>query len=140
VYIAWAERNRPAAVRIPQYKPSNEVAARMEIRFPDPTCNPYLAFSVMLSAGLDGVENKTQVPDPVTMDLYELSAVEREESGIASLPHHLYDAVQVAEHSPFLKVALGDHVHEKLVERNLAEIDKFRLHVWGFDLQEHLKL
>jgi glutamine synthetase len=140
VYIAWAERNRSAAVRIPQYKPGNEVATRMELRFPDPTCNPYLAFSVMLSAGLDGVDNKTPVPDPVTMDLYELTAVEREELDIPSLPHDLYEAVQVAEHSKFLKEALGAHVHEKLIETKLGEIDKFRLHVSHFDLQEHLKL
>ena len=89
---------------------------------------------------MDGVENKTQVPDPMTMDLYELTAVEREGAGIASLPHDLYEAVQVAEDSPFLKEALGDHVHEKLIETKLAEIDKFRLHVSHFDLQEHLKL
>ena len=140
VYIAWAERNRSAAVRIPQYKPGNEVATRMELRFPDPTCNPYLAFSVMLSAGLDGVENKIPVPDPVSMDLYELTALEREELDIPSLPHDLHEAVQVAEQSKFLKEALGAHVHEKLIETKLSEIDKFRLHVSPFDLQEHLRL
>jgi glutamine synthetase len=140
VYIAWAERNRSAAVRIPQYKPGNEVATRMELRFPDPTCNPYLAFSVMLSAGLDGVENKTAVPEPVTMDLYDLTPDELDDLGIASLPHDLSEAVHVARHSDFLKKALGDHVHEKLIETKLAEADKFRLHVSHFDLQEHLKL
>ncbi len=87
----------------------------MELRFPDPTCNPYLAFSVMLSAGLDGVDKKAPVPDPVSKDLYELTPVEREELDIASLPHDLYEAVQVAEHSEFLKDALGTHVHEKLM-------------------------
>ncbi len=140
VYIAWAERNRSAAVRIPQYKPGNEVATRMELRFPDPTCNPYLAFSVMLSAGLDGVDNETPIPDPVSMDLYELTAVEREELDIPSMPHDLYEAVHVAEHSEFLKEALGVHVHEKLIETKLTEIDKFRLHISHFDLQEHLRL
>ena len=112
----------------------------MELRFPDPTCNPYLAFSVMLSAGLDGVENKTPVPDPVSMDLYELTALEREELDIPSLPHDLHEAVQVAEHSKFLKEALGAHVHEKLIETKLSEIDKFSLHISQFDLQEHLRL
>ena len=140
VYIAWAEKNRSAAVRIPQYKPGNEVATRMELRFPDATCNPYLAFSVMLSAGLDGVENKTPVPDPMTMDLYELTAVEREELDIPSLPHDLFEAVRVAEHSDFLRSALGAHVHDKLIETKLSEVDKFRLHVSDFDLREHLKL
>ena len=140
VYIAWAERNRSAAVRIPLYKPGKEVATRMELRFPDPTCNPYLAFSVMLSAGLDGLEKKTPIPEPMSMDLYKLTTIEREELDITALPHDLFEAVQVAEHSEFLKTALGDDVHKKLVETKLVEADKFRLHVSEMDLREHLKL
>ena len=112
----------------------------MEIRFPDPTCNPYLAFSVMLSAGLHGLENKTEAPDPVTIDLYHLTPMEREEMGLASLPHDLFEAVHVAAKSEFLKEALGAGVHQKLIETKLVEADKFRLHVSEFDLQEHLKL
>ncbi len=140
VYIAWAERNRSAAVRIPLYKPGKEVATRMELRFPDATCNPYLAFSVMLSAGLDGLDRKLECPDPMTMDLYKLTTVEREEMNITALPHDLFEAVHVAEHSEFLKAALGDDVHRKLVETKLVEADKFRLHVSEMDLREHLLL
>ena len=140
VYIAWAERNRSAAVRIPQYKPGKEVATRMELRFPDPTCNPYLAFSVMLSAGLHGVDNATPCPDPMTQDLYSLTPMQREEMGIASLPHDLFEAVRVAEDSTLLKEALGQEVHHKLIETKLSETDKFRLHVSNFDLKEHLLL
>ena len=109
------------------------------VSLPDP-CNPYLAFSVMLSAGLDGVDNKTPVPDPVSMDLYDLTRVELEEMDIASLPHDLFEAIHVAGRSEFLKNALGADVHKKLIETKLAEADKFRLHVSHFDLQEHLKL
>ena len=140
VYIAWAERNRSAAVRIPVYKPGNEVATRMELRYPDPTCNPYLAFSVMLSAGLDGVDNKTPVPEPVSMDLYDLTPVELEEMDIASLPHDLFEAIHVAGRSEFLKNALGADVHKKLIETKFVEADKFRHHISEMDLREHLKL
>ena len=140
VYIAWAERNRSAAVRIPLYKPGNEVATRMELRFPDATCNPYLAFSVMLSAGLDGLTRKTPCPEPMTMDLYQLTTVEREEMNISALPHDLFEAVHVAERSEFLKEALGEDVHRKLVATKLVEADKFRLYVSPMDLDEHLML
>ncbi len=140
VYIAWAERNRSALVRIPVYKPGKEVATRIELRFPDPTCNPYLAFSAMLSAGLDGLDNKTECPEPMAIDLYELTTIERERMGIAALPHDLFEAVRVAEKSEFLRSALGEDVHKKLVETKLVEADKFRLHVSDMDLQEHLKL
>ena len=140
VYIAWAERNRSALVRIPLYKPGNEVATRMELRFPDATCNPYLAFSVMLSAGLDGLAKKTECPEQMSMDLYGLTTVEREEMNIDALPHDLFEAVRVAEHSEFLKDALGEDVHRKLVETKLVEADKFRLYVSQMDLEEHLML
>ena len=140
VYIAWAERNRSALVRIPVYKPGNEVATRIELRFPDPTCNPYLTFSVMLSAGLDGLENKTPCPPPMAIDLYELTEIERREMKIQSLPHDLYQAVQVAERSEFLRDALGEDVHTKLIQTKILEADKFRLHVSDMDLREHLKL
>ena len=140
VYIAWAERNRSAAVRIPLYKPGNEVATRMELRFPDATCNPYLAFSVMLSAGLDGLAKKTECPEPMIMDLYQLTTVEREEMNITALPHDLFEAVKVAESSQFLKEAIGEDVHRKLVETKLVEADRFRLHISKKDLDEHLML
>ncbi|MEE2668983.1 MAG: glutamine synthetase family protein [Gemmatimonadota bacterium] len=140
VYIAWAERNRSAAVRIPLYKPGNEVATRMELRFPDATCNPYLAFSVMLSAGLDGLSKKTECPEPMAMDLYQLTTVEREEMNITALPHDLFEAVKVADGSQFLKEAIGEDVHRKLVETKLVEADRFRLHISKKDLDEHLML
>ncbi|NIP60941.1 MAG: glutamine synthetase, partial [Gemmatimonadetes bacterium] len=140
VYIAWAERNRSATVRIPVYKPGKELATRIELRFPDAACNPYLAFAVMLAAGLDGLDRDLPCPDPMTIDLYGLSPVEREERQIASLPHDLFEAVQVAERSDFLRSALGEDVHRKLVETKLLEADKFRLHVSAMDLREHLVL
>ena len=140
VYIGWAEGNRSAAVRIPLYKPGKELATRMELRFPDATCNPYFAFAAMLAAGLDGWDRNLQVPDPMTIDLYGLTPMQREEMGISSLPHDLFEAVQVAERSEFLKKTLGEGVHRKLVETKMMEADKFRLYVSPLDLEEHMVL
>jgi len=140
VYIAWAERNRSAAVRIPLYKPGNEVATRMELRFPDAACNPYFAFATMLAAGLDGMDRELEVPDPMTVDLYDLTPMERDEMVISSLPHDLFEAVQVAEGSAFLKEVLGGGVHRKLIETKLMEVDEFRLHVSDLDLKKHMVL
>ncbi len=140
VYIAWAERNRSAAIRIPMYKPGKEVATRIELRFPDPTCNPYLTFAVMLAAGLEGVENELACPDPVTVDIYHLTAKWREQMGIDALPHDLFEAARVGQFSDFLKNALGEDVHRKLIETKLEEADVFRLHVSQLDLKKHLVL
>jgi glutamine synthetase len=140
VYIAWAERNRSAAIRIPVYKPGKEVATRMELRFPDATCNPYFAFATMLAAGLDGIARGLEPPAPMGIDLYRLTPLERTEMGISSLPHDLFEAVQVADGSEFLKGALGEEVHRKLVETKLMEADRFRLYVSPLDLREHMVL
>jgi glutamine synthetase len=140
VYIAWASRNRSAAVRIPLYKPGKDVATRMELRFPDAACNPYFAFATMLAAGLDGLDRNLEVPDPMTIDLYELTPIEREQMGIRALPHDLFEAVQVAERSEFLKGVLGYDVHRKLVETKLTEVDEFRLNVSALEFEKHLVL
>ncbi len=140
VYIAWAERNRSAAIRIPLYKPGKEVATRMELRFPDAACNPYFAFATMLAAGLDGLDRELAVPDPMTVDLYGLTPMERDEMGIRALPHDLFEAVQVAEGSAFLREVLGPEVHRKLVETKLSEVDEFRLNVSALDLEKHMVL
>ena len=140
VYIAWAERNRSALVRIPQYKPGKEVATRIELRFPDPTCNPYLAFGAMLAAGLKGLEEQMPLGEPATQDLYNLSAVEREEQGIESLPHDLYDAILRAKDSELLRETLGDSVLNKLIETKLEEYDGYRLHVSNRELEQSLHL
>lgn len=140
VYIAWAERNRSALVRVPVYKPGKEMATRIELRFPDAACNPYLAFAAMLSAGLSGLDRKLPLPEPMTRDLYELTPVERQHLKIESLPHDLYEAIRVAERSELLRSTLGDEVVDKLVETKLADFEKFRTHVSALDLKQHLDL
>ncbi len=140
VYIAWAERNRSALVRVPTYKPGKELATRIELRFPDAACNPYLAFAAMLAGGLDGLERKLPAPEPMTRDLYELTAVERERLGVKSLPHDLYAAIQVAECSQLLRDSLGDDVVNKLLETKLADFEKFKLYISPLDLESHMEL
>jgi len=140
VYITWAEANRSALVRIPLYKPGKEVATRIELRFPDAVCNPYLAFAVMLSAGLDGLDNKMELRPASTEDLYHMSEAERSAQNIASLPHDLYAAVRSAESSEYLRETLGTSVLDKLVETKMAEYDGHRLHVSTRELEESLKL
>ena len=97
VYICWARRNRSALVRVPMYKPGKEAATRVEFRSPDPAANPYLAFSVMLAAGLAGIANKYELPAPQEQDIYHMSDAERKEAGITSLPGSLNDAIQLTE-------------------------------------------
>lgn len=140
VYIAWAERNRSALIRVPTYKPGKEMATRIELRFPDAACNPYLAFAVMLAAGLEGIENEYECPDPVTDDLYGYTPMQRQEQGIESLPHDLYAAVKAARDSELLRKTLGDHVLDKLLETKMAEYDAYRLHVSSREIEESINL
>ncbi len=140
VYIAWAERNRSALVRIPMYKPGNEIATRIELRFPDAACNPYLAFAVMLAAGLKGLNDKLPLADPVTDDLYAYTPLEREQKKIESLPHDLYDAIQAAAGSELIRETIGAEVLEKLLETKLGEYEGHRLHVSQREFEEGINL
>jgi glutamine synthetase len=140
VYISWALRNRSALVRVPMYKPGKAKATRAEFRCPDPACNPYLAFSVMLAAGMKGVENNYKLPDPVEEDIFELSEKEREEHGIESLPGSLDEAIKEAEKSELVHECLGNHIFEKLIENKKIEWDMFRVHVSQYELERYLPI
>ncbi|MCX5866184.1 MAG: glutamine synthetase family protein [Proteobacteria bacterium] len=138
VYIAWARRNRSALIRVPMYKPGKEMATRIELRFPDPACNPYLAFSVMLAAGLEGIRNNYPLPKPVERDIYEISDEGREEAGIDTLPGSLIEAIELTKKSKLVKKALGDHVFEKFIENKEIEWDRYRIQVTGYELEKYL--
>ena len=140
VYIAWARRNRSTLVRVPLYKPGKEKATRAEYRSPDPACNPYLAFAVMLRAGLEGIKNKYPLPAPIEEDVYEMSAQRRKELNIGALPGSLYEAIEAAETSPLIRDTLGDHVFEKLLENKRIEWDKFRVHVSRYEIENYLPI
>ncbi|MGO8669518.1 MAG: glutamine synthetase family protein [Desulfobaccales bacterium] len=140
VYICWARRNRSALVRVPMYKPGKEAATRCEYRAPDPACNPYLAFAVMLAAGLKGIEGKYDLPEPVEMDIYHLTAAERKRYGIKELPGSLSEAVAEVEKSALVKEALGAHIHSKFLENKKMEWDAYRTHVSAYEIDRYLPI
>ncbi len=138
VYIAWARRNRSALVRVPMYKPGKEKATRIEFRCPDPACNPYLAFAVMLAAGLKGVEKGYELPPPVEEDIFEMSEQKRKEHGIDSLPGSLAEAIRLTERSELVRETLGDHIFTKFIENKKIEWDQYRVHVSQYELDKYL--
>jgi glutamine synthetase len=138
VYIAWAKQNRSALVRVPQSKMGRPNSTRIECRFPDPACNPYLAFAVMLAAGLDGIKNKYSLTSPVEADIYKMDELERKAKTIQTLPDSLAEAVEVFSKSALLKKTLGDHVFEKFVENKRIEWDNYRRQVTGYELKKYL--
>ncbi|HET9952229.1 MAG TPA: glutamine synthetase family protein [Candidatus Eisenbacteria bacterium] len=137
VYVAWAQRNRSALIRIPIYKPGKEKATRIELRCPDPACNPYLAFSVMLAAGLRGIEEGYTLRPAVEEDIYEMNAEERKKHGIESLPGSLSEAVDALEKSKLVRDTLGEHVFEKFVENKRIEWDNYRTQVTDYELDAY---
>jgi len=138
VYVSWARRNRSAMVRVPMYKPGKEEATRVEFRSADPACNPYLAFAVMLGAGLEGIKNKYELPEPVEEDIYEMNPAERKVHGITDLPENLYAAIKETEKSELVKNVLGDHVFNKFIENKKIEWDQYRIHVSKYELEKYL--
>jgi len=138
VYITWARRNRSNMIRVPMYKPGKENATRVEFRAPDPACNPYLAFTVMLWAGLQGVEAGYPVPEPVERDVYAMSPAERQALGIEELPGSLNEAIAEMEKSKLVRQALGDHIFEKFIENKRIEWDMYRAQVHRYELDRYL--
>jgi glutamine synthetase len=138
VYICWSRRNRSALVRVPMYKPGKEQATRIELRSPDPACNPYLAFAVMLAAGLKGVEEEYELPPEASNNIYEMTEEERRGAGIDSLPEDLHEAIGAAEGSELLHEALGDHVFDYLIRNKRQEWDAFKGYVSPYELDRYL--
>jgi glutamine synthetase len=140
VYISWARRNRSDLVRVPMYKPGHEKATRAEYRSPDPACNPYLAFAVMLAAGLEGIEKEYELAEPIERNVYEMSEGERKELGIETLPSSLSEAIELTENSELVKKALGDHIFEKFIENKKLEWDKYRIQISQYELDKYLPI
>jgi len=137
-YISWALQARSDLIRIPAHQPGREDAVRVELRSPDPACNPYLAFACILSAGLDGIERKLELLPPVERNVAELSEAERRSLGIRSLPADLHSAIEEAEGSTLLRETLGEHVFTKLIENKRLEYDRYRAHVTDWELEQYL--
>jgi glutamine synthetase len=140
VYISWAQRNRSDLIRIPTYKPGKELATRVEYRSPDPACNPYFAFSVMLAAGLEGMEKGYPLRDPVERNVYEMTEEERKRYKIDSLPEDLYEAIKITEKSDLVKRALGDHVFHQFIENKRIEWERYRARVTDYELEQYFSI
>lgn len=140
VYIAWSRRNRSALIRVPVYHPGKENATRVELRCPDPACNPYLTFAVMLHAGLDGIEKGYKLSEPMEKNLYNLSDEERKELGIKSLPGSLGEAILITEQSEFVKKALGNHVFARFVKLKKQEWEDYRIQLTGYEIDKFLPM
>ena len=138
VYITWARRNRSNMIRVPMYKPGKEAATRIEFRAPDPACNPYLAFAVMLHAGLEGIQQDYPLPEPVERDVFAMSPEERRAWGIQELPGALNEAIAEMERSDLVRRALGDHIFEKFIENKRIEWDLYRAQVHRYELDRYL--
>ncbi len=137
-YIAWGRKNRSTLVRIPQVKAGKPNATRIECRFPDPACNPYLTFAVMLGAGLDGIKNKMQVAPITEENIFRMTKEEREKHQIDTLPAYLYEAVNYTRHSELVKKILGEHTFEKFIANKDIEWDCYRTHVSSYELERYL--
>jgi glutamine synthetase len=140
VYVSWARRNRSTLVRVPMYKPGKEMATRVEYRSPDPACNPYLTFAVMLAAGLEGIEKQYQLPPPIEEDIYQMSREKRKASNIRALPGSLVEAIQEVERSEVVRKALGNHVFDKFIENKKVERNLYRRHVSQYEIEKYLPI
>lgn len=137
VYVSWARRNRSAMIRVPLYKPGKEKATRSEYRAPDPACNPYLAFAVMLRAGLAGIEEKLDIPDPIETDIFHLTKAERRKMGIIELPGNLGESIKEIEGSDLVRKTLGDHTYENWIKIKSDEWDDYRIQVNKWELDRY---
>ena len=140
VYLSWARRNRSDLIRVPGYRPGREKATRVEFRSPDPACNPYLAFSVMLAAGLKGIEKGYEIPEPIEENVYTMGEEERLRRGIGVLPASLLEAILLTEKSELVRETLGDHVFEAFIENKKIEWDQYRTQITDYELNRYLPI
>jgi len=139
VYICWAQRNRSALIRVPRYTPGREKSVRIELRFPDPSANPYLAFAAMLEAGLDGITRKMTPPAPINEDVFEWTKEEREARGVGVLPSTLEEAMNELAADAVVRGALGDHIYDAYDRAKRAEWEEYRLRVTDWELNRYLE-
>jgi len=137
VYVAWSDRNRSALIRKPAAR--TEASTRIEARFPDPSCNPYLGFASLINAGLDGIERGLEAPDPIRENIYEFDDDKIEEYGIETLPKNLGDAVDALEEDEVILDGLGDHVAEKFIEAKNEEFTDYLVNVSDWEIDRYLE-
>lgn len=138
VNISWARINRSALIRVPASN-TPETSTRLELRSPDPSCNPYLAYAAILMSGLDGIKRKLTPPDPVEENIYELTKAERAERGIRSLPADLAEALEALKRDAVVQAALGEHILERYLEAKEREIHEYRIAVTPWEIERYLE-
>jgi len=140
VYITWAAMNRSSLLRVPKWFKGKDEAARIELRCPDPTCNPYLAFAVMLRAGLDGIKNNLTPPEPVEENIYSLDDESLTSKNIDILPTSLRQALDELEKDKLIKEVLGEHLFERYIDIKTREWDEFRKQVTDWEIGTYLDI
>ncbi len=138
VWLSWAFKNRSDLIRVPDYKPNKEESTRIEYRAPDPACNPYLAFAVILAAGLDGIRQKLDPPQPLDSPVFEMSQEELKRRGMGTLPMSLKDAIDEMERSDLVRETLGSHVFESFIKNKQLEWDSYRSQVTDYEIRKYL--
>ncbi|MBU0687279.1 MAG: type I glutamate--ammonia ligase [Candidatus Margulisbacteria bacterium] len=139
VYVCWGQVNRSALIRIPRYSPGREQSTRLELRCPDPSCNPYLAFAAMLKTGLDGIKKGMQPPAPVEEDVYKLDAARLSELNVGMLPFSIKRAVEELEKDEVIMEALGKHTFDNFRDAKLAEFDDYRMQITPWEIDKYLE-
>jgi glutamine synthetase len=139
-YISWGQKNRSALVRVPRYRIGHEKSTRIEVRSPDPVCNPYLAFSAMLAAGMKGVKEKYPLPSSIEENIYEMSPDMLKDHNIGMLPGNLSEAIHKLKSSELMRETLGDHVFDKFVANKLIEWGRYRGIVSQYELEKYLPI
>jgi glutamine synthetase len=140
VYVCWGQRNRSALIRVPKYSKNRHDSARLELRCPDPSCNPYVAFAVMLAAGLKGIEKKIEPPEPVEEDVFDFDDAKLAEFYIKSLPSDLGEALNEFEQSQLMKETLGEHAFNKYLGLKQAEWSEFKQSVTDWEREHYMDL
>jgi glutamine synthetase len=140
VYVSWARQNRSALIRVPMIRAGRTAATRIELRCPDPSCSPYLAYAAMLAAGIDGIERDLPLPEPVEENLYHFSADDLARRNVATLPHTLGEAVAELEQDDVIRDALGEHIVERLTEAQRADWTAFCQHVTQWERERYMEV
>lgn len=138
VYVSWGRRNRSSLVRVPMYRVGKEKATRVELRSPDPACNPYLAFALMLAAGLRGIEKKYDLPAPIEENIFDMNSEVRQRNNIPALPDTLENAALLFSTSELARETLGNHIFESLLANKKVEWDRYRTAVTSFEWEKYL--
>ena len=135
VYIAWSAKNRTPLIRIPAARGEE---TRIELRNPDPACNPYLTIALCLAAGLDGIKNKLECPDSIDMNIFEMSDEDKEKFNIEKLPSNLMEAINEFEKDEFIKGVLGEHISQKYVEAKKKEWENYSAEISNWEINQYL--